>query len=149
MKAPFKHPNQLSTLYGFPDSITEYMKRHHAVINISVESSACLNGYGQRADTMLELKLPYRKCQRCGYHSLWNPNDDNSHCVRHTYTKGFDTVFAYDPDKCNLSLEQAFCEWLSKQPQITSQPVKELLCIRPMLSKETKELANDDTETET
>lgn len=111
-------------IQDLPDNMAEFLMVHASTLEISVCHTDVENGYGSRITRLLQVKLPYRKCNRCGYHSLWNPDDTNSHCMRHTYEKGWDTVFAYDPDNNFISLPDAFSEWLSKQPTEWIKPTK-------------------------
>lgn len=108
---------------NIPDNIAEYMMRYHSALEASVSCTDVENGYGLRIERRILLKRPYCRCVNCGYHSLWNPDDSNSRCLRHTYEKGWDTVFCYDPDKSYLELKSAFSNWLLKQPNAWNEPV--------------------------
>lgn len=100
-----------------PDELAEYMMRFHSAVEASISTTDVENGYGIRVERRIVLKRPYCRCNRCGYHSLWNPDDSESKCLRHTYEKGWDTVFCYDPDRSHMELKDAFVDWLTKQPK--------------------------------
>ena len=94
-----------------PDNIAVFLNRFHSAIEISISNTDVENGYGQRIEKRLVIKMPYKRCVNCGYHSLWNPDDTESKCRRHTYAKGWDTVFCYNP-ATDGNLEQSFQNWL-------------------------------------
>ena len=112
-----RHGRELSGIDWLPDNIARYFAEHHATIDISVCHTDVECGYGDRITKSFRVLLPFCKCQRCGYHSLWNPDDSGSKCLRHTYTQGWDVVFSYtlDTGEKKLSLQNAFDEFLSLQ----------------------------------
>jgi hypothetical protein len=88
-------------------------------MQININTVDVENGYGRRIIQNLRIMRPFCKCNRCGYHSLWNPDDSKSKCLRHTYEKGYDTVFTYTIDSGEqkaISLESAFDEYLRLNP---------------------------------
>lgn len=105
-----------------PDNLAEYMMHHYCNLQANIGITDVEQGYGVRIEKRIRLMLPFKKCNRCGYHSLWNPDDSKSKCLRHTYTNGWDTVFSYNPD-CGVSLEEAFSEFISLQSADESKPV--------------------------
>ena len=100
---------------SLPDNMALYTGVHHCNIQLNISSTDVERGYGRRVEKRLYIMLPYEKCSRCGYHSLWNPDDRESRCSRHTITRGWDKVFSYDFDSC-VPLEKAFQQFLDKQP---------------------------------
>lgn len=109
-------------IVDIPDNLAEYMMRYHSNLQANVCVTDVENGYGVRVTKSIRLMRPFCKCNRCGYHSLWNPDDSDSKCLRHTYTKGWDTVFSWNPDS-GVSIEDAFSEYLELQSTDESKPV--------------------------
>lgn len=112
----------ISTL---PGNLAEYMMKNHCNLQVNIGLTDVEYGYGLRVEKRILLFRPYRKCDRCGYHSLWSPDDSESKCGRHTYQRGWDVVFSFNPDN-GASLEEAFDEFLSLQSPDESKPVVEL-----------------------
>ena len=120
-----EHGRELSGIPGLPDNIAKYFNDHHCTIEISVCHTDVERGYGSRISKAFKILRPFCKCNRCNYHSLWNPDDGGSPCLRHTYTKGWDVVFSYtlDTGEHKLPLAAAFDEFLKLQPESELLPV--------------------------
>lgn len=117
-----EHGRQVLGIEQLPDNIAEYMLSFHSNLQYNVSSTDVENGYGLRIEKRLRIMRPYRRCIRCGYHSLWNPDDSKSKCLRHTYEKGWDTVFSWNPES-GVELERAFSIFLESQDADDSKPV--------------------------
>ena len=121
-KKKYNDLNSLSNELGIvnaPRNIVRYMQKWHCNLQININTVDVENGYGRRIIQNVRIMRPYCKCNRCGYHSLWKPDDSKSKCFRHTYEKGYDTVFTYTIDageKKAVSLESAFDEYLRLNP---------------------------------
>ena len=100
-----------------PLNILRYMRDHHCNLQININTVDVECGYGRRVVKDLRIMRPYQECTRCGYHSLYRPDDSGSKCLRHTYRKGYDTVFCYMEDtgeKKTQNIEQAFDAYLKQ-----------------------------------
>lgn len=120
-----KNGKELSGISGLPDNIAQYFNDHFCAIEISVCHTDVECGYGSRISKAFKILRPFCKCNRCSFHSLWNPDDSDSKCLRHTYTKGWDVVFSYtlDTGEHKMSLDAAFDEFLKLQPRSEFLPV--------------------------
>lgn len=105
-----------------PDNMAVYVGEYYSNIQLNVCNTDAENGYGYRITKDLRIMRPYEKCTRCGYHSLWNPDDSESRCRRHTLTRGWDTVFSYEFGS-PITLEDAFQQFLDKQTDDWRAPV--------------------------
>jgi hypothetical protein len=112
--------------YDIPDNIADYLDTHNGVnLNININPAYVDYGYGHTVWYSVTLSKLTRTCHRCGYDPVWNPNDDKSKCVRHTYDDWrYDEVFVWSPIDNQLSLEEAFDEWLRLQPTSWYEPAK-------------------------
>ena len=102
-----------------PENIVNYLDRHNGVVlTISINATDGINGYGHLMQVGYELKKLTRTCHRCGYDPVWRPDLWENHGGgRHTYGSWrYDMVFCYIDNNQELSLEQAFDQWLEKQP---------------------------------
>ena len=117
-----QHYRDITGIENLPDNVAEYLNSHYSNIQFDVCKTDVENGYGERITRRVSIMLPYKRCTNCGYHSLWKPDDSESHCRRHTYAKGWDTVFSFDMDKGG-NLEEAFAEFLKRQPKSETEPV--------------------------
>lgn len=100
-----------------PMNILRYMRDHHCNLQVNINTVDVECSYGRRIVKDLRIMRPYEECTRCGYHSLYRPDDSGSKCLRHTYKKGYDTVFCYtedDGEKKSQTLEQAFDAYLKQ-----------------------------------
>lgn len=120
-----QHGRERSGLPWLPENVAQYFNEHHCTLEISICHTDVECGYGVRITKCFRVLRPYCKCSRCGYHSLWNPDDSNSKCLRHSYTRGWDTVFSYslDTGEKKIAFEAAFDVFLSKQPKQETMPV--------------------------
>ena len=119
-----------SGLNWLPDNLAAYFNDRYCAIDISVCNTDVECGYGVRITKRLQVLHPYNECRRCGYHSLFNPDDTNSKCNRHSYKKGWAVVFSYslDSGEQKMSLEDAFSMFLKDNPDRRpgNQPIKAL-----------------------
>lgn len=121
------HYRRLSGIKNLPDNFAAYCSEHYCNVQINVCLTDVECGYGERISGNIKIMLPYKECTRCGYHSLWNPDDTESKCLRHNYKRGYDTVFCYDIENRNhISLEQAFDVFLKEQKEGNS-PIKKIV----------------------
>lgn len=107
-------------LQNVPSNILRYMQYWHCNLQVNIGTTDVENGYGRRIVQNVRIMRPFCKCNRCGYHSLWNPDDSKSKCFRHTYEKGYDTVFSYTinaGETKKKTLEQAFDSYLAMNPK--------------------------------
>lgn len=105
-----------------PDNMAIYAGTYYSNIQLNICNTDAINGYGHYITKDLQIMRPYKKCTRCGYHSLWNPDDSESQCMRHTLVSGWDTVFSYKFG-CKMSMEHAFQIFLDKQTEDWRFPV--------------------------
>ena len=120
-----EHGRELSGIPGLPDNIAKYFNDHYCTIEISVCHTDVECGYGSRISKVFKILLPFCKCNRCNYNSLWNPDDSDSKCLRHTYTKGWDVIFAYtlETGEHKMSLDTAFDKFLKAQSKSDMLPI--------------------------
>ena len=112
-----------------PDNIAKYIAEHNGVnLNINVSSTDADYGYAHIIWYTVTLSKLTRTCHRCGYDPVWNPDDSNSKCLRHTYNNWrYDAVFTWGHmGSPSISLEEAFDVWLRSQPASEHQPTKEM-----------------------
>ena len=114
--------------FRIPQNIEKWLKDHDGVnlsINFNNASADC--GYAHIMWLTVEISMLNRRCNRCGYDLLWNPDDRDSKCLRHTYDAWhYDTVFAWCANHNEQTLSEAFDEWEKSQPKAWMQPVKRL-----------------------
>lgn len=112
-----------------PDNIAEYIDRHDGVnLNINFNNASADHGYGHMLWHTISISLLTRTCHRCGYDVIWNPNDSESKCQRHSYNNWrYDDVFIWSEFRNEMTLEEAFDKWLSEQPKRYDQPVKKMV----------------------
>mgnify|MGYP006988923739 CR=1 FL=1 len=113
-----------------PDNVDRWANEHNGV-NIAVNYNFVdgESGYAHMLFRSVVISQITRHCNRCGYDPLWNPDDSNSKCLRHTYsTWRYDDVFAWTDNANPLSLEECFDLWLSQQPteHEWDKPAKEM-----------------------
>ena len=117
------HYRKMTGIENLPDNVAEYLNSHYSNIQFDICKTDVENGYGEKITRRVSIMLPYKRCINCGYHSLWNPDDSESHCRRHTYEKGWATVFSFQMNNAQRSLENAFDEFLKQQPENENDPV--------------------------
>ena len=122
------HGRERSGFSWLPGNVANYFNENYCTIEISVCNTDAECGYGYRINKCFRILRPYCKCNNCSYHSLWNPDDSDSKCKRHTYTKGWDCVFSYSLDGAEdkISLDEAFDLFLQRQSKLAYEPIKEL-----------------------
>lgn len=111
-----------------PENIVKWLeKQDGANLSVNFNSVSANGGYSHIVRWYIEISMLTRTCNRCGYDSLWNPDDSNSKCLRHTYEKPrYDVVFSWMPTRFQWSLEEAFDKWLKEQPKEYWKPTKRM-----------------------
>ena len=101
-----------------PKNMIDYIRQHNAVnLQINFNHADADYGYGHMIYISVILSHLTRTCNRCGYDEIWNPDDSESKCLRHTYDKPhYDSVFIWNSYKNPWSLRAAFENWLNLQP---------------------------------
>lgn len=92
---------ELFAIQNLPDNMAEFLMTHHSTLEISVCHTDALNGYGSRTTRLLQVKLPYRKCNRCGYDSLWKLQPSKYYrciCGQHATVSGMLKHLTAEPD---------------------------------------------------
>ncbi len=108
-----------------PDNIAKWITQHDGVnLSINFNSASADSGYAHMLWHTVTISMLTRTCNRCGYDTLWNPDDSESKCIRHTYNSWrYDTVFVWSEFQNPLSLEVAFEEWKNKQSDKYGAPI--------------------------
>ena len=103
--------------FEIPDRIANYVRSMCGCnLQVNYNETDALNGYGGIQHVSVYIQMLTRRCSRCGYDEIWNPDDRQSKCNRHTLQPGrYDDVFVWKPE-CRRPLESCFDEWLSLQP---------------------------------
>lgn len=109
-----------------PDNIANYISQHNgSAINITISNASANHGYAHIMWYVVRVSILTRTCHRCGYDVIWNPDDSESKCQRHSYDAWrYDDVFIWSDQFPHLSLEEAFDDWLSAQPTGYMLPMK-------------------------
>lgn len=103
--------------FTVPDNIAKYATMFHSNVAYNFNVTDGLNGYGILCHRSVVVSRLTRTCNRCGYDSLWNPDDMDSKCGRHTYGNvRYDPVFVWSETGNPLPLEEAFDDFLKDQP---------------------------------
>lgn len=112
-----------------PDNIADYVERYNGVaLNITLNNASADHGYAHVMWYIVRLSMLTRTCHRCGYDVIWNPDDTDSKCQRHSYDSWrYDDVFVWSAWGSQLSLEEAFDDWLSSQSDKYWDPVVQKL----------------------
>ena len=110
-----------------PKNIQRYIKENDGVnLAININSAAGDYGYAHVIWITYVISKLTRTCNRCGYDVIWNPDDSESKCQRHTYDAyRYDDVFIYSEKDNDKSLEEAFEEWES-QNRNPYKPIKRM-----------------------
>ena len=97
-----------------PDSIARWIEQHDGVnLSININSASSDYGYAHMVYHTVSISILTRTCNRCGYDPLWNPDDTDSKCIRHTYNSPrYDKVFCWNAFRNPNTLEEAFNHWL-------------------------------------
>lgn len=115
-----------------PENIAQYIESHNRTkLSININHADGDSGYVHMIWHTVALGIATRTCNRCGYDPLWNPNAENSQCIRHVYNKWrYDDVFVWSSEQNKLSLKDAFDGWLllqpKGQPESSDYPMKKI-----------------------
>lgn len=111
-----------------PDNIAKWIKEHDGVnLSINFNSASADHGYAHMIWHNVVISMIDRHCNRCGYDILFNPDDSESRCLRHTYSPWkYEDVFVWSEFQNPLSLEESFTIWLENQTDKAFQPVKRM-----------------------
>lgn len=109
--------NYVDRTIEIPENVADYIKTHDGTnLEISINAAFADYGYAHILHKAIIISKLTRTCHWCGYDPLWNPDDSESKCQRHTYDNWrYDPVFAWYPN-AGIGLEEAFDDWLSIQP---------------------------------
>ena len=108
-----------------PENVFEYLKRNISNVQINVNSTDALNGYGIKLGVEVVVSRYYEKCNKhgCEFHSLFNPVfEHKNYDHRHKYTRGYADVFRWVPES-GKTLEEAFGLFLEAQPDRRTEPL--------------------------
>lgn len=113
-----------------PENICSWLRRQDgANVSVIFNSSSANCGYGHRILKYVAISRLTRTCVRCGYDPLWNPDDSESKCVRHTYNPWrYDDVFVWEDGTNANPLEADFSRWMDAQPERSDKPVVTMIC---------------------
>ena len=108
-----------------PKNIIEYLSNHNGCnLQVNLNHADADYGYAHRLLISVVISHLTRTCNRCGFDVIWNPDDTESKCGRHTYgAYRYDEVFAWSPLKCSMTLEEAFNDWLISQSKDYRKPI--------------------------
>lgn len=111
-----------------PDNIATWINEHNGVnLSINFNNASGDAGYAHVMWYTVEISMLTRTCNRCGYDVIWNPDDSESKCIRHTYNAWrYDTVFAWSAFQNTKSLEDCFDCWLKSQSEKSWEPIKKM-----------------------
>lgn len=112
--------------FEMPQNIERYLKEHDGVnVAVNFNSASADYGYAHCIHKSVVMSKLTRTCNRCGYDPLWNPDDTESKCNRHSYgAYRYDTVFSFSEEDNPLSLKICFDAWLRAQPEQYDKPCK-------------------------
>lgn len=123
------------SLPRLPENLLAFLKDHIANLQININHTDGLNGYGSFFHWDIRVMMYYEECGRwnCNYHSLFYPNpkakDENDFCHHHSLKQGYTEVFSYKSDWVQKpkepTLEEAFQKFLDQQGTI-SESIKPL-----------------------
>ena len=102
---------------SLPDNIISFLKRHIGNVQININSTDALNGYGIKLNICVIVSMYFEKCRRegCEYHSLFNPAYENKNINhRHAYSAGYENVFFWKTEN-EKNLEESFDLFLETQ----------------------------------
>ena len=117
------------TDFHIPKNIATWIEEHDGVnVSVNFNSASGDYGYGHIIWHSVIISMLTRTCTRCGYDELWKPDDSESKCLRHTYNSyRYDEVFAWSGNDSQIGLEDAFNEWLDKQPSLYYKPAVKMV----------------------
>lgn len=124
----------LRSIANLPQNMIDYFHSYNANLQININHTDALNGYGSFLHSNIVLMRLGRKCDRplCDYHSLFCPNEDDTSkhfCGHHRYVPIYEVVFSYEVGS-EKTLEEAFQEFLDMQGRKYYDPVKPLIITR-------------------
>ena len=93
-----------------PQNINDYLATNVCNLQININRTDAINGYGSIDHVSVCIYQYYEKCIRCGYHSIWH-KELWDQCKRHTYEKGYGCVFMWKTTD-EISLSESFDKWL-------------------------------------
>lgn len=99
--------------FHIPDNLARYVEQHIGVnLSANFNSVAADAGYAHDVFHTVVLSVMTRTCNRCGYDPVWNPDDSESKCGRHTYNGWrYDEIFVWSERRNSDSLEESFAKW--------------------------------------
>lgn len=111
--------------FEIPENIIKYIKEHNGTnLEIDYNHADADHGYAHNIFHTVALSMLTRTCHNCGYDVIWNPDDKESHCGRHSYNNWrYDEVFVWSEYQNSITLEEAFNMWLSAQLDVWYKPV--------------------------
>lgn len=114
----------LKKSFSIPENIAKYISEHDGVnLSVNYNSAGADDGYSHMIWHTVVMTRITRTCSRCGYDPLWNPDDTNSKCMRHSYgAYRYDEVFAWSPIENDETLAQCFDQWIDQQPTRWDDP---------------------------
>lgn len=113
-----EHYSKRNPMYKcLPDNMIVWLNEHYSNVQFNVCNTDAVNGYGVNITFSVHVYVPFEKCNRCAYHSIWNPDDTQDGCRarggRHRLQRGWDEVFSWTSNNRNRTpLETAFQEFL-------------------------------------
>lgn len=113
---------KIKRYYQIPENMAEWLgKKDGTAIEFIINPAFGDYGYAHIVWKRIEIRMITRKCNRCGYDQLWNPEPDKPCLYRHTYNNWeYETVFQYEyieDDEPVDDISYAFTKWLELQPQ--------------------------------
>ena len=104
-------------IVDIPDNIEKWIEKHDGVnLSVNVNPASTDYGYAHIKHLTVTISMLTRTCHHCGYDQIWNPDDSESKCRRHTYgIWRYDPVFEWTSNDGWTTLKTAFDVWLSKQ----------------------------------
>lgn len=111
--------------FSLPENIASWLVRNDGVnVSINLNNASADYGYGHMIWYTVVISMLTRTCHRCGYDRLWNPDDSESKCIRHSYnSERYDEVFAWSAFGNPLSLDEAFDIWQKEQGEYGYKPI--------------------------
>lgn len=102
--------------FVIPDNIRDWIRQRDGVnLAINYNSASADYGYAHIIHHSVVISMLNRHCNNCDYDELWSPNDENSKCARHTYSKAkYEPIFVWSPKGNLLSLEMCFSIFAKK-----------------------------------
>lgn len=115
--------------FSMPENMKKWIRCHDGVnlsVNWNAASADC--GYAHHLFKSVVLSMLTRTCHRCGFDEVWNPDDSQSKCQRHSYNAWrYDEVFVWADEDNNISLDEAFERWKEANPRESAAD-----CLKPV-----------------